>query len=137
MANVLAIDVGTVRVGCAVGDDAVRIPFPVATWPRASGEAEKEILRTLMGRAASTLVVGLPIGPNGERTTMCEIVEAFARRIERRAAISVVYVDESFSSLDALDQLEGKRVPGQAIDSFAACNILVRYFNSLPIEQLK
>jgi putative Holliday junction resolvase len=137
MANVLAIDVGTMRIGCAVADDSVRIPFPVATWPRASGEAEKEILRALTDRAASILVVGLPFGPNGERTTMCDNAEAFARRIERRAPVSVVYVDESFSSLDALGQLEGKRAPGQAIDSFAACNILARYFDGLPAEQLK
>ena len=44
---VIGIDVGTIRVGVAIADPAVRIPFPVATWPRAAYEAEKSILRLI------------------------------------------------------------------------------------------
>jgi putative Holliday junction resolvase len=129
MALFFCIDVGTVRVGCAYGDDSVKIPFPVATWTRGSGEAEKQLLQTLKDHNASALVVGLPLGPSGERTAMCERVESFVRRIERRCSIPIVFVDEAFSSVEATESLPKNHAT--AIDAFAACKILQNYFDSI------
>ena len=128
MPTILAIDVGTVRVGCAVADDKVGIPFPVAVWPRARGKAEREVLRTLNERGSSILVVGLPLGPNGERTAMCDVAQDFVRRIQKRSSARIVYVDESFSSLDAHEKGNFSTERHETLDAIAACQILENYF---------
>ena len=81
---IIALDIGTVRVGCASADDSVRIPFPVAVWPRAKYQAEREILKLVEDRGAKLLVVGMPLGPQGERTAICDSVESFVRRLAKK-----------------------------------------------------
>lgn len=125
---ILGIDVGTVRVGCAQAESSTRIPFPVAVWPRAQSRAEKALLALIAERKPELLVIGLPLGPQGERTSMCDNVEAFVSRLAKRAAITVVYVDESFSSEEASERLRAAGSSPSELDAFAACLILERYF---------
>lgn len=125
---IVGIDVGTVRVGCAVADSAAAIPFPVAVWERAQNRAEKELLTLIAERKAELLVVGLPLGPHGERTTTCETIEAFVKRLAKRTPITIVYVDEAFSSDEASRRLSVTSASPKAIDAHAACLILERYF---------
>lgn len=124
---VVAIDVGTVRVGAAWGDSAVGIAFPLAVWPKAQGRAERELLAVLAERTPEVLVVGLPLGPAGERTATCDVVEGFVRRLVKRAAIRVEFVDEAFSSEDALERLRSAGAERAELDAYAACLILERY----------
>jgi putative Holliday junction resolvase len=132
--SIIGIDVGTVRVGCAIADPTARIPFPVATWLRAAYEAEKNILGLIEERAASLLVVGLPLDDSGQRTDTCEMVEAFVRRIAKRSTIAIVYVDEAFSSLEAAEKLRQGARKAESLDAYAACLILTRYFDLNPLE---
>lgn len=125
---IIAIDVGTVRVGCAQADSAAQIPFPVAVWQRAQSRAEKALVALITEQKPELLVVGLPLGPQGERTSMCDSVEAFVSRLAKRASIAVVYVDEAFSSEEALERLRAAGSSPSELDAFAACLILERYF---------
>jgi putative Holliday junction resolvase len=125
---IVGIDVGTVRVGCAVADSSVAIPFPVAVWERAQSRAERELLALITERKAELLVVGLPLGPQGQRTATCETIEAFVKRLAKRTPITIVYVDEAFSSEEASRRLSVTAASPEAIDAHAACLILERYF---------
>lgn len=128
--NVVALDVGTVRVGAAWGDSAVGIAFPLAVWPKAQGRAEREVMAVLAERQVAVLVVGLPLGPHGERTATCGVVEGFVRRLTKRVAIKVEFVDEAFSSHDAAERLESAGALRSELDAYAACLILERYFRN-------
>lgn len=125
---VLAIDIGTVRVGAAWGDSTVGIAFPLAVWPKAQGRAERELIAVLAERKVELLVVGLPLGPQGERTATCDVVEGFVRRLSKRASIRVEFIDEAFSSQDAAERLESADAERSELDAYAACLILERYF---------
>ena len=127
---ILSIDIGTVRVGCAWADSSVKIPFPVAVWERAQGRAEKALLKEIALRHAALLVVGLPLGPDGQQTAMCDSVKAFVTRLSKRTAIQVAFVDESFTSQDALDRLHQAGASAPSVDAHAACLILEHYFSS-------
>jgi len=127
---ILAIDVGTVRVGCASADTSVSIPFPVAVWERAQNRAEQALLSELAQRKAELLVVGLPLGPQGERTATCDSIIAFVRRLSKRTNVKIVYVDESFSSHDAETRLKAAGSIPNHVDAHAACLILEHYFSS-------
>jgi putative Holliday junction resolvase len=131
---IIGIDVGTVRVGCAVADPTVRIPFPVATWQRAAYEAEKNILQLIQERSATLLVVGLPLDASGQRTETCEMVEAFVCRIAKRSPIPIVYVDEAFSSLEAEENIRMGARRAETLDAHSACIILQRYFELNPLK---
>lgn len=125
---VVAIDVGTVRVGVASGDSAVGIAFPLAVWPKAQSRAERELVQVIRERQPGLLVVGMPLGPAGERTATCEIVDQFVRRLSKRVAIQVEFVDEAFSSEDARERLQSAGAADSELDAYAASIILERYF---------
>jgi putative Holliday junction resolvase len=125
---ILCIDVGTVRVGVAWADSLVRIPFPIGVWDRAQGRAEKALLQEIETRKAELLVVGLPLGPNDERTPTCDGIEAFVKRLAKRTPIKTVFTDEAFSSDEATKRLQAAGAAPQELDAYAACLILERYF---------
>jgi putative Holliday junction resolvase len=130
--TIIGVDVGTVRVGVATADPTVRIPFPVAIWPRAQYEAEKNILKLIEERKGSLLVVGLPLDEDGNRTDICENIEAFVRRLAKRTPIKIVYIDEEFSSVEASEKLSQAASTAHRVDAAAACLILQRYFDLTP-----
>ena len=130
--TIIGVDVGTVRVGVAIADPTVRIPFPVAIWPRAQYEAEKNILKLIEERKGTLLVVGLPLDDDGNRTDICENIEAFVRRLAKRTPIKIVYIDEAFSSVEASEKLSQAASTAYRVDAAAACLILQRYFDLNP-----
>jgi putative Holliday junction resolvase len=103
----------------------------LAVWPRAQGRAEGELLRTIEERKATKLIAGLPLDQDGNQTAICENIQTFIRRIAKRAAIEIVYVDESFSSVEATQRALQSPSAGLEVDAFAACLILERYFEGL------
>jgi len=126
--TIIGVDVGTVRVGVATADPEVRIAFPLAVWPRANYQAERELLTLINERGASLLVVGMPLDAQGATTAMCESIQAFVRRIAKRTPIKIEYVDEAFSSVEASERMSYASGPGTHVDAQAACLILERYF---------
>jgi len=130
--TIIGVDVGTVRVGVATADSTVRIPFPVAIWPRAQYEAEKNILKLIEERKATLLVVGLPLDDEGNRTDICENIEAFVRRLAKRTPVTIVYIDEAFSSVEASEKLSLASSKAHRVDAAAACLILQRYLDLNP-----
>jgi putative Holliday junction resolvase len=130
--TIIGVDVGTVRVGIATADPEVRIPFPLAVWPRANYQAEKGILSLIEERKASVLVVGMPLDAQGGATAMCESIQGFVRRIAKRTSIKIEYVDEAFSSVEASEKMSRASGPGHHVDAQAACLILERYFELTP-----
>ena len=136
MAAILALDVGDKRVGYAVSDPERRLATPKGVFERGGGKAEKELLKLLASGDYDLLLVGLPLGEKQQETAQSEKIRSFIRRIERRAAVSVVYVDESHSSLEAKQRLGLAANPDQAIrkkgviDAMAASILLQTYIDS-------
>lgn len=129
----VALDIGTVRIGCATADEEVRIPFPRAVWPAAQKRAETAILKLLAENSVSSLVVGLPLDDNGMETKQCEIIRQFCTRLSKRTTVPIVFVDEADSSEEAKELLRDAGAELDMLDAYAACCILSRYLaNSTP-----
>ena len=130
---VIGLDVGDVRVGVAASDPSGLIASPVGAFERAKGEAEKEILKLIHLKQIKTLVVGLPLNEQGEKTAQSIKTENFCRRLARRAAVEMIFVDEYLSSEEARDRLSVKRRRGPkqkgVIDAHSATIILQRFLN--------
>ncbi|MCB9030436.1 MAG: Holliday junction resolvase RuvX [Deltaproteobacteria bacterium] len=137
MSIVLGIDVGDVRVGLALSDEQRKVATPYKTVQKSQGNAEKEILTLIEQRGIDTLVVGLPLNAKGEKTEQCQKVEAFCLRLQKRASITIHFVDEHLTSEAAKERLGLSGAKAQAahkkglIDSVAASIILQEYLDSI------
>ena len=123
--SIVAIDVGLKRIGVAVLVAGVAVAGePIIRKNR--DQAAADVSEMLRKKSASKLIVGLPIGGEGE--------EEMGRRIRHFVSLlefdgEVIYVDEYGSSKEALELVGGgltKTKDGRA-DSLAALVILKRW----------
>ncbi len=133
----LALDVGTRRLGVAVGGTELRIATPLEVIERTTFERDAEALRRLAEQFdAQQVVVGLPRELDGSIGQQAERVMRYARALEHRLARPMEFFDERYSTATALAQrremgLSEKR--GRAtIDAAAAAIILQDFLNALP-----
>ncbi len=126
MANLLALDIGTVRIGVAAADSGVPIAVPLVTLDVNGTELDR--IKTLISdRSIETVVIGYPRNQAGEATEQTAISEAFGRKVAEFA--DVAYQDESLTSVMAEQRLKasGKTYEKADIDATAAAIILQDY----------
>lgn len=129
MANFLALDVGTKRIGVAAADTTVPVAVPLMTL--SVDGTELEILQKLISdKSVKMVVVGYPRNQSGDATDQTAISEAFGQKVEQFA--NVVYQDESLTSVAAENYLKasGKPYTKPDIDALAAAIILQDYLES-------
>lgn len=99
----LGLDVGEVRIGVAVSDATGMIARPLTTVSSAGLEADVDAVVALAAReAASGIVVGHPIGLQGQRGASVRMAEAFAEALRAAAPSTPVTLwDERFTTKTA------------------------------------
>ena len=129
MAKLIAVDVGTVRIGVAVADSIVPIAMPYATVS-VDGEEIERIKNLVSSENIETIVVGYPRNQAGDTTEQTGIVEAFAHKLQDVA--NMVFQDESLTSVLAEERLKslGKPYEKADIDAMAAAIILQDYLET-------
>ena len=133
--RVLALDVGSKRIGVAVSDPTGLIATPLTTISRSGGpEDVEEVLRLTSSHQAVEILVGLPLSLSGRMGPQAESVAQFTRELSERSPVQVKSVDERFSSVQAerLLRQSGKQ-PSRAralVDAAAAAVILQSYLDS-------
>lgn len=127
MGKILALDVGSKRIGVAEGDESFRIAYPVATVIVDGGEIEK-LAGLVTAAQPSRIVVGFPRNQAGEPTEQTKVVEAFAEHL-KTFGLPVVFQDESLTSVTAEQRLRERAKPytKEMIDAEAAAVILQDY----------
>ena len=133
MSRILGIDVGDKRVGIALSDPSGSFATPHTTLLRAGGAAEDGILQLVQEHGVEVVVVGLPLGAGGERNPQCDKVGRFCRRLSKRAAVRIVFVDEHLSSEDAQEKLRASgrsHFKKEEVDAVAAALILQAHLDT-------
>ena len=126
----LGIDFGQTRIGVSATDEFGIMAHPVET---VSGtDPIKRISEIAQLRKVKTLVVGLPFRLDGSEGDSAQKVRAFAKKLAAALpALPLVFVDESFTTLDAAEKLReaGRKAKNQKgfIDQAAAVEILNRW----------
>jgi putative Holliday junction resolvase len=107
---ILALDVGARRIGVAVADPRGRLATPLGAVVRRDGrsDARAAIADVARERGATSLLVGVPLGPNGEETPRAASIRAFANGLAASLALPVAFRDERNTTQDAL----ARRVAG-------------------------
>jgi putative Holliday junction resolvase len=104
----LGLDVGEIRVGSALYLKSDLAPRPHATFNRAKGEAEKELISLLERHSIRYVVAGYPLSESGAATPQCEKIASFLRRLKKRSNCEIFLVDEYLTSQEAIELTGGQ-----------------------------
>jgi putative pre-16S rRNA nuclease len=106
--TVLAFDYGERYVGVAVGDTQTGLAHPAGHYEARRDQQRFASAETLVREwHPGRLVVGLPLGAQGEDHLMSARARRFARLLGSRTGLPVELVDERLSSASAEETLRG------------------------------
>lgn len=134
--RVLAIDPGTKRVGLAVSDPDRLIATPVTTLARTSWKSLlSDIKETVSEFDAVAVVVGLPLGFEGDEIPMTAEATDIARKLSLSLTIPVFLQDERVTTYEARGRLWKRSGSSEdlrsEVDSEAASVILSDFLDRL------
>jgi len=108
MSRVLAIDYGEKYIGLAMGDteEYYIVPYEVLS----TGSFEDlyiELEKIVNESKIDEIVVGYPLGMNGEKTDQTLEVEKFADALQAKVGLPLIFEDERLTSKMAEKQQQG------------------------------
>jgi putative pre-16S rRNA nuclease len=123
--TIIALDVGSVRIGVAMANMITRIASPYKTVANNDAIVDT-LLRILDEHQAAILVVGLPRNLSGDYTAQTHKVEAFAAELEKHIQVPLYWQDEAATSVKAEAELDARKKPYAKgdVDALAATYIL-------------
>ena len=137
MSTIVAIDFGLKRVGVAISqalnEPNLAIPTPFDVWEHS--ESEAKLLELIKQRSIKTVVFGIPLNADGTESSISLKVRRFAKRISKRSNVSITFIDEFGSSIEAGELILESNMGGKrsrvSTDAHAASVILTRYISQL------
>lgn len=136
--RVVGFDFGLKKIGLATGNSITRTSQALDGIPAVAGKPDwTRMLEVIREWQPGQLLVGLPLGMDGEDTPMSTRARRFAKTLETRSNLPVVLVDERYTSAAADSLLRESAMAGKSHnrqiakhrDSVAAELIIQTYFN--------
>lgn len=133
--NILALDVGTKRIGVALASYAARIATPLITLNN-NERIWEELASLCSGERVTQLVIGLPRGLDGQETAQTTYAREFASTLAEHVTAPISLIDEAVTSRQAEAELlaRGRRFEKGDIDALAAVYILDDYLNETKLN---
>jgi putative Holliday junction resolvase len=133
--RILALDLGRKRIGLAISDELGITAQGLDTIERTGRREDIELLRRLaMERGVRQFLIGDPLHMSGEASRQGEYTRDFARELERKTGIPVVFRDERWTSREAERTLRGSGIANDrrkpTIDRLSAVLLLQNYLDS-------
>ncbi len=126
--RLLAVDWGARRTGIAVSDENRDFVFvrPVVIVNSSEASVVSQIVDIAKVEKVCGIVIGLPLYSDGAESDTTKQVKIFAEDLARNIDLPIVFIDESFSSVNAQEDMGKVRVKDikQCLDSESARVIL-------------
>ena len=131
MYKVMALDIGTKRIGIALSDYLLMLANGHSYIPREPEEnALESIKKIAKENHVEKIVVGLPLNMDGTKGFQAENCEEFASKIKD---FEVIFEDERLTSDTAEENLRNKKIDFRKdkglVDIESACIILKQYLS--------
>jgi len=120
--RVLALDHGTVRIGCALSDPSGTLATPLAVIEPPEARAVAELVAE---HGVERVVVGLPLHLSGEEGSQAGLARSFCAELEAMLSIPVETYDERLTTRMADATRRGGATGAR--DSIAAAHLLQAY----------
>ena len=129
MYKVMALDVGTKRIGIALSDFLRVIATPCTTISRQPEQnAIEEILKIARENRVQKIVVGVPVNMDGTQGFQAQDCIEFSQKI---CGFDIIYEDERLTSEEAEARLKSRKIDFRKnkglVDMESACVILEQY----------
>jgi len=137
----LAIDFGLKRIGLAVANSLTCNAKPLDTVHTDNPfKLPSELLRAIKEWQPNKLIMGMPYNAAGEESSMSKNIRRFAAILSEESGMPIEFIDESFSSHEAQQQLKhlrqsgvrNKRIDKASLDKVAAAILLQRWLDQQP-----
>lgn len=136
--QILALDYGLKRIGVAVGNSltgnaqalcTIHTDMPV--------QVPDELLKIIQEWQPNKIVMGMPYNNDGTPSSIAGKIRSFAAMLSEKIEMPIEFIDESFTSHEASQQLtqmrrsgaRTKRVTKGDIDKAAAALVLQRWLD--------
>lgn len=136
MEKIVALDIGSKRIGIAVTDPFGTYALPSETYNRKNLKQDLSYIANFAKeRCANKIVCGLPVNFDGSRSSQTDYTEYFINALKEVVDIPVETTDERCTTTEAHRVLieSGKRREErkQYVDSIAATYILEGYLRKI------
>ncbi len=128
----LAIDFGLKRMGFATCSPNEVHVFPLCTYERTTRQAMFDfILELLKKEQVEAIVIGLPLGLDGQETDTSAQVRNFTNSMKRRTDLPIYHINEALSSFEAEEYITHVKYDQRKkiLDQAAAMQILSSFLN--------
>ena len=132
--KIIALDVGTVRIGVATSDIMEIIASAYESYRRKNTDADVNYIAQLVNNLnAGLVVIGLPLKMDGTEGQSVEMAKNFGEELAKVVSVPICYQDERLSTVTAQKILieSGMRREKRKdkVDSLAATIILQTYLD--------
>lgn len=132
--KIIALDIGTVRIGVASSDIMEIIASAYESYRRKNTDEDlKHIAQLVTDLNAGLVVIGLPLKMDGTEGQSVEMAKAFGEELAKLVSVPICYQDERLSTVTAQKILieSGMRREKRKdkVDSLAATIILQTYLD--------
>jgi putative Holliday junction resolvase len=134
---ILGFDFGLRRIGVAVGQTATHTASALETIRHGNSPDWQAIDRLVNEWGPTVLLVGLPLGAEGEETDMSRAARRFGVALQKRYLLEVAFADERLSSHAAASRFVELRESGNLrrkdasqLDAISARIILENWLQS-------
>jgi len=135
---ILGFDFGLRRIGVAVGQFTTMTASSLETVSHGKTPDWYAIDRLVKEWKPTRLLVGLPLGPEGDETPMSLTTRKFGKELQDRYSLEISFADERLTSRAAESQFAEMRAQGSAkrkhasqLDAVAAKIILENWIQSV------
>lgn len=138
MIRLLALDVGTVRIGVALSDPLGMMAQPLEVIVRKKTDPATRVKELIADYGVQKIIVGQPFTLAGEEGDATRAVASFVADLAKHVDVPIVLWDERMSTAQAeRDMIAGgarRAKRKETIDKIAAALILQSYLDAHPGE---
>jgi putative Holliday junction resolvase len=128
--SIMALDIGSARIGVAIASGMARIPHPIGALPNDAMLIDQ--LRNLCRQEnVAKLVIGLPRNLSGQETAQTATARGLGLKLAEQLDLPFHWQDEAVTSVQAEAELKGRGRPYDKgdVDALAAVYILEDYLH--------
>ena len=138
--KIIALDIGTVRIGIATSDIMEIIASAYEVYRRKNLDSDVKYIAELVSKLdAGEIVIGLPLKLDGTEGQSVDMARAFGEKLSELVNVPIVYQDERLSTVSAqrilIESGMRREKRKDKVDSIAATIILQTYLDKKSLKK--
>ena len=125
----LALDVGDKRIGVALSDPLGILASPLTIIDRADDVTDIAAITAIIEKnQVGSIIVGLPLAPDGGLGSQAEKVKNFTEELRRGVTVPIEYRDEHLSTVTARRLMRSAKKDRKARDDAMAAMVILQNY---------